>query len=458
MANKKQFGLPLAISMIVGIVIGSGIFFKSDEVLSSLNGNFKLGILAWICGGIAMVFGALTISVYASKVSVSNGIIDYFEYAFSNISKKSGEFAGYITAWFMSVLYFPALIAVLAWVSASYTTLLLGIEDTSNSMQTWVIALIYMAILFAICIFSRVISSYLQISATILKLIPLFVVAIAGVFLGIKNGVTVEDLNMAVPVTTKGFTAAVIATAFAFDGWILATTMNDEIKDSKKNLPKALFFGTVLILFIYIAYFSGIVLTVGSDAVVSNGDAAVNIAVTSLFGKSAGTIVIVFVVISCLGTLNGLIMTGSRTFYQIAKRGHGIFPKKLSVINEQTNSPVNSTIVSIITSLIMFAIWYNNFNGVVNIKEFLGTDFLDVTSLPIVLNYIFLSILYIAAMLLFKEEGIIKRFIFPILALLGALVIIYGGAISDTIRVFLIISIIVIAIGALFFKRKSATN
>ncbi len=452
MSNNKKFGLPLAISMIVGIVIGSGIFFKADDVLSSLDGNFKYGIIAWIIGGIAMVFGALTISLFASRVSVSNGIIDYFEFSFSKINKKAGELAGYITGWYMSTLYFPALIAVLAWVSALYTSVLFGIDDIENGVTTWVLALIYMIGLFVICTISRVISSYIQISSTILKLIPLFLVAILGTIFGIKNGVTMDQLNASIPVTTKGFTSAVIATAFAFDGWILATSINDELKDSKKNLPKALFIGTIIILIIYIAYFTGIVYTVGADKVVSSGDAAVNIAVTKLFGENGATVIIVFVVISCLGTLNGLIMTGSKIYYQIASRGHGILPSKISKFNNKTKSPVNSAIICLLFSLAMLGIWFNNYNGLINTQEVLGTAFIDISSLPIVLNYTFLTILYVAAIILFKDEGVIKRFVFPSLAIIGSLIILYGGIISPEIGVFLLISVIIILIGIPLFK------
>ncbi len=454
MKTEKKFGLLLAVSTIVGIVIGSGIFFKSDDVLMHINGNFKFGVLAWLCGGTAMVFGALTISSYASRISISNGIIDYFEFTFGKFGKKIGEFAGYITAWFMSILYFPALVAVLAWVSAQYTLVLLGKSNADNSQLTWILAIVYMISLVIIRILSRVISSYIQISATFLKLIPLFLVAVAGMYFGVKNQVSAEDLYTSVPVSVQGFSGAVIATAFAFDGWILATTINDEIKDPKKNLPKALFFGTVLILVIYIAYFSGIVMSTGAEEVIATQDESVKIAVTGLFGQNAGTILIVFVVISCLGTLNGLIMTGSRMYYQIALRGHGVFPKHVSKINDKTNSPLISIMICLGISLVMLAIWYNNFNEVVNISGLLGTSFVDITSLPIVLNYIFLTVLYVAAMIMFKDDGLLKRFIIPVLAIAGSSVIIYGGVISPEIGIFIIFSLLIIVLGIPFFNWK----
>ena len=75
----KKYGLATAISMVIGIVIGSGIFFKAQNVLSLTNGNMPLGILAWIIGGLIMIVCAYCFSILATKYNKVNGIIDYAE-------------------------------------------------------------------------------------------------------------------------------------------------------------------------------------------------------------------------------------------------------------------------------------------------------------------------------------------------------------------------------------------
>ncbi len=445
--KEKKYGLPLAISMIVGTVIGSGIFFKSDDVLVKVGGDFKLAIIAWCVGAVAMIFGASVISTYASKVSTANGMVDYYEYTFEKISDKVGKLCGYLVGWYSSILFYPALAGVISWVAAMYSSILLGKEDPVNSSFTWILAFVYVVVIFLIATFSRVISNYIQVSSVVLKLIPLFLVAIVGGFFGIKNGIEFSAVTASIESSNVSFTGAVIATAFSFDGWILGTAINDELKDPKRDLPRALIIGTSLIFLIYLLYFTGIVATVGVDAVLANGDQAANMAFEKLFGNNAAVLLTLFIVISCLGTVNGLIMASSRVGYQIAIRGHGIMPSHVSKLWFKSKVPLVSSLVGLVITLFMLTIWYSNFN-----PDFFISRFIDISSLPIVLNYVLFSVLYVAAIIQFKEHNIIKRFIVPIIALSGSLIVIYGGVIDENIFIYLVISFVIVACGIPFFR------
>ena len=115
MANelKKKYGLLTAICMVVGIVVGSGVFFKAEAILNKTGGNLKIGILAWIIGGIVMVTCAYTFSILATKHEKVSGVVDYAE---AMLGRKYAYFVG----WFLAVFYYPTLTSVLAWVSARY--------------------------------------------------------------------------------------------------------------------------------------------------------------------------------------------------------------------------------------------------------------------------------------------------------------------------------------------------
>ncbi len=447
--KERKNGLLLAISMVVGTVIGSGIFFKSDDVLVKVGGNFNYAIIAWCVGASAMIFGGLVIAEYAQKVSNANGMVDYFEYTFGKISKTLGELSGYLVGWYSAILFYPAIAAVVGWVAAMYTAVLFGQEDPANGVFTWVLAAAYIIGIFVIATFSRVISNYIQISATVLKLIPLLVVAVIGVCAGLYNGVSFESVTTSAESLDVSFTGAVIATAFSFDGWILATAINDELKNPKRDLPRALLIGTFIVFIIYVLYFTGIVATVGVDAVLANGDQAANMAFEKLLGKGAATILTVFVVISCIGTVNGLCMASSRVSYQIAKRGHGIAPNVVSKVSERFQTPIISSLIGFGITATMLTIWYSNFN-----EDVLFSRFIDISSLPIVLNYTFFSILYIGAIIQFKDCNVIKRYVFPILALGGASIVIYGGLIDESIFIYMVLSVIVILLGVPFFRKK----
>ena len=111
---ERKYGLFTAICMVVGIVIGSGVFFKAQTILEKTEGNMPLGILAWVIGGIIMMVCLLTFSFMGQKYERVNGLVDYAE---ATVGPRYGYFMG----WFSATIYFPAMTSVLAWVSARYT-------------------------------------------------------------------------------------------------------------------------------------------------------------------------------------------------------------------------------------------------------------------------------------------------------------------------------------------------
>ena len=116
MENKleKKYGLFTAICMVVGIVVGSGVFFKAQVILQKTGGDMPLGILAWLIGGTIMIVCILAFSAMAQKYEKVNGIVDYAE---AIVGKRYGYYIG----WFLSTTYYPTLTSALAWLSARYT-------------------------------------------------------------------------------------------------------------------------------------------------------------------------------------------------------------------------------------------------------------------------------------------------------------------------------------------------
>ena len=168
---NKRYGLITAITMVVGIVIGSGVFFKAEKILNCTGGDLKIGILAWIIGGLIMVVCAYTFSIMATKYEKVNGVVDYAE-------AMLGERYGYYLGWFMTVIYFPAMTSVLAWVSSRYLCVLLGWDITSGSCM--VIAGFFLVASFAMNTLSPVLAGKFQVSTTVIKMIPLLLMAVIG--------------------------------------------------------------------------------------------------------------------------------------------------------------------------------------------------------------------------------------------------------------------------------------
>lgn len=441
---NRKYGFWTATAMIVGIVIGSGVFFKADDVLLASNGSITTALLAWIVGAMSMVFGAIVFSDCASRYEKSNGIVDYAEVMVS-------EKYGYLIGWFNSVIYYPALAAVLAWVSANYTCLLFGFGGNA----VWYIALAYVLLVFIMNYFAPIIAGRFQISSTVIKLIPLCLIAVVGIITGLTNGILIDNfVSVASDVSASGngFAAAVLATAFAYEGWIVATTINSEIKDSKKNLSRALIVGTIVVFIIYITYFLGIVSVISAGEVLAEGDNAVSIVANKLFGSVGATLLVAFVVVSCLGTLNGLILGSTRGFYALAIRNQGISPEVFKKVNKKTNIPSNSAKLSLVFILLYLFVWFANFKGL-----FPNSMFVDISELPIAMMYGLYISIYIAYMFKTRDVSIIKRFIMPILALVGALIVVYGAFTKPSIVLDLTISVVVFSSGFLFLKKSEKT-
>ena len=104
---SKKYGLPMAISMVIGIVIGSGVFFKAEAVLKATGGDVKTGIWAWLIVGLIMIICSYAFANLATKYEKVNGVVDYAE---ATLGKRYGYYIG----WYLTVVYQPALTSVLA--------------------------------------------------------------------------------------------------------------------------------------------------------------------------------------------------------------------------------------------------------------------------------------------------------------------------------------------------------
>ena len=168
--EQRKYNLTTTIAMIIGIVIGSGIFFKADDILLLTGGSVAVGCIVLILGAFSIIFGGMTIAEWAKITDDAGGLISYGEKAFG---KKFAFFIG----WFQMSVYFPTLASVVCWVGANYTIQLFS-NVTWLKHFTWQLTLFYMILFFVINTCAPKIAGYLQTSATIIKIIPLIIIAI----------------------------------------------------------------------------------------------------------------------------------------------------------------------------------------------------------------------------------------------------------------------------------------
>ncbi len=124
------------------------------------------------------------------QIEKANGLVDYTEVAY-------GKRAGYLFGWFNCVLYLIPITTILSWVTAMYTLILIGNPNPQNSPLTWILACVYMLTIYVINYYAPFIAGKLQVGATVIKLIPLSLVALVGMFVGIKSGVGIDNFTNA---------------------------------------------------------------------------------------------------------------------------------------------------------------------------------------------------------------------------------------------------------------------
>jgi len=462
MENKlvRKYGLFTAICMVVGIVIGSGVFFKAQTILSKTGGDMPLGIIAWLIGGAIMLVCLLTFSFMGQKYERVNGLVDYAE---ATVGPKYGYYMG----WFSATIYFPGMTSALAWLSARYTLEFITSASPNFPMtipaaqggciigpECMALTLFYLCATYSVNALSPRLAGKMQTSTTVIKLIPLTLMAVVGLIYGIASGTLQNNfVNVAQVegVSDYPLFAAVCATAFAYEGWIIATSINSEIKDSKKNLPRALVLGGIIIVAVYLFYFVGVAGGASNQQLIDQG---ATVAFTNIFGGVLGNILNLFIAISCLGTTNGLMLGCSRCMYSLANRGEGPNPEVFSQVDRKTNMPGNSAIFALMVTAVWFLYFYLS-----NLAcTWTGPFVFDSTELPIITIYMMYLPMIIQWMRKEKDQNVARRFIIPGLALCGSAFMILACALSHKTAClwYLIVFAVVMAIGWAVERKNEA--
>ena len=454
-ALTRKFGLFSATCMVIGTIIGSGIFIKSEEIAHAVGSNLWFGVFAWVLGGGIMLAFAYTFSRLAQKHEKVNGLIDYSE-------AVVGPRYGYALGWFMSTIYGPALMAFLAHATARFTVALIGFEELCEvtqtyvpvsqlfSPQTFMFAGLYLVLANVINMLVPKISIKLNISTTLLRIIPVVAMGVIGTIVGLINGGTVQHLQESIPGAAEhAFLAATFATAFAFAGWESTMALNSEVKNSKRILPIALLLGTSIVVALYALYYIGMFGAVDTETL-SAAWAVRQIGGTmtgfqNIFGAWAGPVLFGFIIISCFGALNGFTMAHHRGMYALGRRGRGVVPTQMANLDGASKMPVNSGLVSLLLS----AVWLFIFGG-----HQAGWWVLPVSGLAVVYFNVALFPILIGMMVKQKDLNLFDRFVMPAVSIAGGVLMMVAAwlVVADWLLVFGIIIVASLTFGMFFYN------
>ena len=438
---EKRYTLPVAIALVVGTVIGSGVFFKAEAVLVKTGGNMGIGILAFLIMGVVMIISACTFGLVAQSHEDVEGLVGYAR-------ASCGRTYGYYVGWFMAVIYYPSLVSVLSWLPARYFGVLLGWEDAVIGGRTMMLAGFFMIVTYTMNALAPRLAGKFAIGTTTIKLIPLLLMAVVGTIVGLCSGMTQANFSHVVTQIpfSQALFGAVVSLAFAFEGWICATSIGPELENSKKNMPRALLIGTVIVAVVYVIYYAGLAGAVDSAALMESGETGAKLAFQKIFGQVGGTAVFVFVVISCWGTCNGLTMAVTRGMYDLANESGSPRLAMFKTVDPASGMAVNSAVFGLLSSVLWLVYFY--FGTILNS---FGPLMFDSSELPIITLYALYIPIYIALMKR-RDLSLFRRRVMPLLAIACSCFMVFAAIYAHRWNVawYLGLFVIIEAVGACF--------
>ncbi len=356
---RKTIGLSAALSTVVGILIGSGVFFKPQAIYSATNGGPGLGLLAWVIGGVMTIAAGLTASEISASITKPGGMITYMEEIY-------GEKIGFLTGWVQGMLFVPAISGALGIVFAQEVVSLLGIQNETYIIVIAVSVIVLLALLNSL---GAKFGGSIQTISTLCKLVPLAIIIIFGFMKGDSTSTIMTPMVGEGVNAISALSQVLLATLFAYDGWIFVGALAGEMKNPSKHLPMAIIGGISAVMAVYLLINVAYLFVVpASELAVSSAPAT--LVASKLFGNIGAKIISVGILISVFGTLNGFMLTGGRIPYTMACQGKIPFSKTFSKLNKN-GAPINATWLivglailysltgqfNLLSDLAMFTIW-----------------------------------------------------------------------------------------------------
>ncbi|XP_070686140.1 b(0,+)-type amino acid transporter 1 isoform X2 [Pempheris klunzingeri] len=368
---QKDVGLLTGISMIVGTMIGSGIFISPKAVLL-YTGAVGPCLITWAACGVLSTLGALCYAELGTMITKSGGEYPYLMEAF-------GSLVAYLYSWTTIMVLKPSSFAIITLSFAEYASTPFYPSCTPPLVITKCLSAAAILLIVAVNCLSVKLASYVQNFFTLAKLFILLVIVVAGIVM-LAKGHT-ENLSNAFDGTSTSIGAIGLAFyngLWAYDGWNQLNFITEELKDPFRNLPLAILIGIPLVsvcyVFVNIAYFT----------VMTTSELLLSPAVAVTFGDRVlyplSWIIPLFVVFSTFGSANGSCFTAGRLAYVSGREGHMV--KILSFISLRRYTPSPALIFNGV--LAIFYIIPTDINTLINYFSFAQWLFYGLTALALI--------------------------------------------------------------------------
>ncbi|HAM62437.1 MAG TPA: amino acid permease [Erysipelotrichaceae bacterium] len=402
---SREISLFGGVSILVGIMVGSGIFYLGSYVFMFAGNSQGLALLAWVVGGIVTLISGLCYAELGAMMPRAGGSYVYLREAY-------GKSVAFMSGFSSFILGSSGSIAALALAFATILSNFVAINEATQKG----IAILVIVVLTIANYYGVKFGSWIQNLFTVAKLVPILIILGLGLFLG--NQSPDLSINVDASVDVMGLISmvamGVVATLWAYEGWTNLNNVSEELKNPKRNLPLALVIAIFFVMILYVLFNFAIYRVLSFQEIVdaiAGGNLFLGTTVANrLLGGFGSTLVGLGMLISVFGATNGCVMVFPRLYYAMAK--DGLFFRRVGEINPSTKTPANAIILSAVVSIIL--VFFRNLN--------------QLTSLVVLQGLIFNGLIFFSVIIFRRTLPTIERpyrvWGYPIVPILATLVMV----------------------------------
>jgi amino acid transporter len=343
----RQLGLWSAVAVLVGSTIGSGIFRSPAGITDKLPGPLPL-MAVWVAGGLFALCGALTLAELSGAYPQTGGM-----YVF--IREAWGRVAAFLFGWAELVIIRAASLGAISTTFAEYLLRVLGYDPGLAPYSDWVhyVAAVAIALTATFNYVGVSWSSLVLNLTTLAKYGGLLFIILLAFAIGLPQ--TGGHYTPAAPVGSFGVAAfglALVSVLWAFDGWADLSFVAGEVKDPRRNLPRAIIIGVLAVIAIYLLANLAYLAVMPVEEIRTSRLVAADVA-QRLIGAPGVVFVAITVMLSTFGTLNATLLTAPRIFFAMAD--DGLFFRKVASVHPRFGTPYVSIVLTTVLG-VMFVL------------------------------------------------------------------------------------------------------
>jgi basic amino acid/polyamine antiporter, APA family len=339
---RKVLRLRDLVLLIVGTVIGSGVFLVPGPVLKAVGNSVPLAMLVWLVGGVLSLLGALTFGELSSMNPQTGGLYVYIRDGF-------GRLPAFLFGWVLFFVVSTGSIATLAVAFSNY----LGEFFPLGFWTAKLLSLLVIAVITFVNIRGTRQSADLQNTATVVKVIAILCMAGALIYFGAPS--RIASFAAAAPISMHSFSAVALATVsvlWAYEGWQYATFTAGETLNPRRDFPLAFLAGILILIALYIFANLGYLAALGPAGVASSdrvASRAVSVAISPTLAKA----VTLAILVSIFSAAHSIMLTAPRVYYAMAQ--DRLFFRRLAEVHPRFGTPAYAIAATAVWSAVLAA-------------------------------------------------------------------------------------------------------